>query len=46
MAYASNKHCREVRLEAALFIGAMCSTSLLTVRSLATILRVLKVALG
>lgn len=31
MSFASNKFSREIRLEAALFIGAMCRTSLLTV---------------
>lgn len=31
MSFASNKHPREIRLEAALFIGSMCQTSLLTV---------------
>lgn len=32
MSFASNKFSREIRLEAALFIGSMCRTSLLTVR--------------
>jgi len=32
MAFASNKYSREIRLEAALFIGAMCRTSLLTLQ--------------
>ena len=31
MTFASNKYSREIRLEAALFICAMCRTSLLTV---------------
>lgn len=31
--FASRRFPREIRLEAALFIGAMCRTSLLTVRS-------------
>lgn len=31
MSFASNKYAREIRLEAALFIGSMCQTSLLTV---------------
>lgn len=34
MAFASNRYSRDIRLEAALFIGAMCRTSLLTVRPL------------
>ena len=33
MAYASASHARDVRLEAALFIGNVCQTSLLTVRA-------------
>ncbi|CAH7667955.1 hypothetical protein PPACK8108_LOCUS2400 [Phakopsora pachyrhizi] len=32
MAFASNKYAREIRLEAALFIGSMCQTSLLTLQ--------------
>ncbi|KAL8290145.1 hypothetical protein RQP46_003084 [Phenoliferia psychrophenolica] len=32
MAFASNKYSREIRLEAALFICAMCRTSLLTIQ--------------
>lgn len=31
LSFASTKYSRETRLEAALFIGAMCRTSLLTV---------------
>lgn len=34
MSFASNKFSREIRLEAALFIGSMCRTSLLTVSRL------------
>lgn len=30
-AFASNRHSRDIRLEAALFIGSVCRTSLLTV---------------
>lgn len=33
MAFSSKRYSREIRLEAALFIGSMCRTSLLTVRS-------------
>lgn len=33
MAFSSKRYSREIRLEAALFIGAMCRTSLLTVRA-------------
>nr|CRX79037.1 hypothetical protein ls5930a1_00083 [Leucosporidium scottii] len=33
MSFASNKFSREIRLEAALFIGSMCRTSLLTLNS-------------
>lgn len=32
MGFASNKYAREIRLEAALFIGSMCQTSLLTLQ--------------
>lgn len=32
MSFASNKYAREIRLEAALFIGSMCQTSLLTLQ--------------
>ncbi|KAM0789064.1 hypothetical protein ACM66B_003127 [Microbotryomycetes sp. NB124-2] len=32
MAFASGKHTREIRLEAALFIGSMCRTSALTLQ--------------
>ncbi|GAA5944103.1 serine/threonine-protein kinase [Sporobolomyces koalae] len=32
VSFASKRHCREIRLEAALFIGSMCRTSLLTLQ--------------